>query len=239
MPVEPPIEAPKKPADNLERFRPTMPQIPGVGDARPRTSTITNDANAKRRLQIGGLAAAVFVVGIAILWWARTAFHGTQEPASSQTTESSRRAPAPIDGTNTAPVNEGPIIAATAKEVAKPWSAKKFNYVKPLSQENVDAMVIRLPGGGLWAFALREPYGHCDLEFVTDLAQLAKKYGYRASHPMVASPCTNTVYDPLKVGALGANVWVRGEIVQGGGLRPPISIDVVEKGRSIIADRME
>jgi len=56
---------------------------------------------------------------------------------------------------------------------------------------------------------------------------------------MVASPCTNTVYDPLKVGALGGNVWVRGEIVQGGSLRPPISIDVVEKGSSIIADRIE
>jgi hypothetical protein len=100
-------------------------------------------------------------------------------------------------------------------------------------------MVIRLPGGGLWAFALQEAYGHCELEFVTDLSQLAKQYGYRASHPMVASPCTSTVYDPLKVGSLGGEVWVRGEIVQGGALRPPIAIEVQESGNSIIADRIE
>jgi hypothetical protein len=56
---------------------------------------------------------------------------------------------------------------------------------------------------------------------------------------MVASPCTSTIYDPLKIGALGDNIWARGEIVQGGGLRPPISIEVLEKSGSIIADRME
>ena len=239
MPVEPPIEAPKKPPDNLDRFRPTMPQIPGVNDARQSASTITHDANAKRRLQIGGSAAALLVVGIAILWWVKIASHGMQEPASSQTTESSGRAPAPVDAATNGPDSRGPTVAATAKDVAKPWSAKKFTFVKPLSRENLDAMVIRLPGGGLWAFALREPYGHCDLEFVTDLGRLTKQYGYRASHPMVASPCSNTVYDPLRVGALGGNVWVRGEVVQGAGLRPPISIDVLEKGRSIIADRIE
>jgi hypothetical protein len=100
-------------------------------------------------------------------------------------------------------------------------------------------MVIRLPGGALWAFALREPYGHCDLEFVTDMGQLAKQYGYRSSHPMVASPCSSTIYDPMKVGSIGDNVFVRGEIVRGSGLRPPISIDVLEKGASIIADRIE
>jgi hypothetical protein len=56
---------------------------------------------------------------------------------------------------------------------------------------------------------------------------------------MVASPCSSTVYDPLKVGPLGSNVWVRGEIVQGGSLRPPISINVEESGRFITADRIE
>ena len=100
-------------------------------------------------------------------------------------------------------------------------------------------MVIRLPGGGLWAFSLQEPYGKCELEFVTDLGRLATQYGYRASHPMVVNPCNNTVYDPLKVGSLGGNVWVRGEIVQGGGLRPPLAIDVRVSGHSIIADRIE
>jgi hypothetical protein len=43
----------------------------------------------------------------------------------------------------------------------------------------------------------------------------------------------------MKVGEIGNNVFVRGEIVHGSGLRPPTSIDVVEKGSSIIADRIE
>jgi hypothetical protein len=129
-------------------------------------------------------------------------------------------------------------VAATAEQLSKPWASKQFNFVKPFTRENVSAIVIRLPGGGLWAFALQEPYGRCELEFVTDLPRLAKQYRYRANHPMVANPCNGTIYDPLKVGEFGG-VWIRGEIVQGGGLRPPISINVKLNGHSITADRME
>ena len=56
---------------------------------------------------------------------------------------------------------------------------------------------------------------------------------------MVVNPCDSTVYDPLKVGAIGGNTWVRGEIVQGSGLRPPISIEVRVIGRSVVADSIE
>jgi hypothetical protein len=239
MPVQPPIKSPSKPPDNVERFRAEMPQIPGVGSTRPSASASADDAIANRRLQVGGLSAAVLVAGIAILWWAKSATYGGSKPASSETAESSPPAPPPVDAGPTITIPEGPTLAATTEELAKPWSMKKFTFVRPLTHENLDAMVIRLPSGHLWAFALREPYGRCNLEFVTDSGQLAKQYGFRASHPMVASPCTNTVYDPLKVGPLGGDVWVRGEIVQGSGLRPPISIDVEEKGSSIIADRIE
>ena len=238
MPVEPLIKSPSKPPDKLDRFRPEMPQIPGVSDARSSSSTKTNNTNARRGLQIGGLAVAALLAGIVILWWVKSASHRASESPSPQMgTEASAPSLAPF--TPEAPATEGPSIAATVEELAKPWSAKKFSFVRPFTHEKLDAVVIRLPGGGLWAFALREAYGRCDLEFVTDLNQLAKQYGYRASHPMVASPCTSTIYDPLKVGPLGGNIWARGEIVQGGSLRPPISIDVQEKGRSIIADRIE
>jgi hypothetical protein len=111
--------------------------------------------------------------------------------------------------------------------------------VKPFSHEKVEAIAVRLPGKGFWGFALQEPFGRCKLEFVTDLGKLANQYGYRSSHPMVVNPCNNTIYDPLQVGPLGNGVWVRGQIVKGGGLRPPMSIDVLEKGQSIVADRME
>jgi hypothetical protein len=215
MPVESANKPPSPPPDKLERFRAEMPQIPGVHNARPGISMDESDAKKRRLLQLGGLAAAVLLIGIVFLWWIKRPSHGATGSQEETATE------------------------ATAEELAKPWSAKQFTFVKPFTHEKLDAMVIRLPGGRLWAFALREPYGRCDLEFVTDVGQLAKQYGYRASHPMVASPCSGTVYDPMKVGEIGDNVFVRGEIVHGSGLRPPTSIDVVEKGSSIIADRIE
>ena len=197
-----------------------------------------SDANKRRLLQLGGLAAAVLLMGIVFLWWIKHPSHGA---AGSKVLDSATEASAPTPAASAGepPVPDGPIAVATAEELAKPWSAKQFTFVKPFTHEKLDAMVIRLPGGRLWGFALREPYGRCDLEFVTDVSQLAKQYGYRASHPMVASPCSGTVYDPMKVGEIGGNVFVRGEIVHGSGLRPPTSIDVMEKGSSIIADRIE
>jgi hypothetical protein len=238
MPVESANKPASPPPDKQDRFRAQMPQIPGVSNTRPSASTSAANLNTTRIVQIGGLAAAVLLIGGLFLWRVKSASHGAAESPSPETA-GEVSAPPPAAPASEAPETSGPTIAATAEELAKPWSAKQFTFVRPLTHEKLDAMVIRLPGGRLWAFALREPYGHCDLEFVTDLGQLAKQYGYRASHPMVASPCTSTVYDPLKVSALGGDVFVRGEIVQGGGLRPPISIDVLEKGRTILADRIE
>ncbi len=147
--------------------------------------------------------------------------------------------PAPPLPDPIAPVHEGPSVAATVDELSKTWSARKFNFVKPITQENVHAMVIRLPGGELWAFSLQGPFNRCELEFVTDLGALASKYRFNASHPMVVSPCDNTVYDPLKVDDVGGNTWVRGQIVQGNSLRPPLSIDVKVRGRVIMAESIE
>jgi hypothetical protein len=237
MPVESANKPPSPPPDKLERFRAEMPQIPGVHNARPGISMDESDAKKRRLLQLAGLAAAVLLIGIVFLWWIKRPSHGATGSQEETATEASA-SPLAAAGSE-ADVADGPIAAATAEELAKPWSAKQFTFVKPFTHEKLDAMVIRLPGGRLWAFALREPYGRCDLEFVTDVGQLAKQYGYRASHPMVASPCSGTVYDPMKVGEIGDNVFVRGEIVHGSGLRPPTSIDVVEKGSSIIADRIE
>lgn len=237
MPAESPNKPPSPPPDNLERFRAEMPQIPGVNHARPGVSKHVNDADKKRFLQMGGLALVVLLMGTVVLLLIKRASHGAASPESDAAIEVS--APSPAAAGSEAPVPDGPIQAATAEELAKSWSAKQFTFVKPFTHEKVNAMVMRLPSGHLWAFALQEPYGHCELEFVTDVDRVAKQYGYRASHPMVASPCSGTVYDPTKVGAIGDNVFVRGEIVRGSGLRPPISIDVVEKGGSIIADRIE
>ena len=228
---------PEKPAETpkFDPFHPATPQIPGVNDGPQHDRR----ARARQRLmQIGGILAGALLIGVGVLlWWIESkpgmAVEPSREPAIA---ESPEPALPPLPA---AAVQDRPTVAATVAELSRPWDAKKFTFVKPITHENVEAMLVRLPGGGLWAFSLQEPYGQCTLEFVTDLGRLATQYKYRAGHPMVVDPCNSTVYDPLRVGPLGASTWARGEIVRGGGLRPPISIDVVVRGHSIIADRIE
>lgn len=203
-----------------------------------RPSPGQDGAGSQRLKLIGGIVAAVLVVGVALFWWIKSIPRAVvaSPPPADATADSS--APSPF-AVSAPVVQQGPTVAATVEELSKPWASKKFTFVSPVTSENVDAIVIKLPSGAFWAFSLQEPFGQCQLEFVTDLARLASKYGFRASHPMVASPCSNTIYDPLKVGSLGGDVWARGEIVQGAGLRPPTGIDTRVTGHSIIADNIE
>ena len=216
-----------------------MPQIPGVSNVPPGSSGTGSGAGSRRLVQIGGIIVAVLVIGIAIIWWMKSRPRTTVDPSPSDAALSETPVPEPPPPSSTSPAEEGTNVAATTEELSKPWDVKKFTFAKPFTGERVPAMVVRLPGGELWAFSLQEPYGKCELDFETDLSRLSTEYGYRAGHPMVVNPCNRTVYDPLKVGSLGGNVWVRGEIVHGGGLRPPISIDVQVSGHSIVADRIE
>jgi hypothetical protein len=243
MPAEPTTKSPtavsEKPASSptpkFDAFHPEMPKIPGI-EQQPRKSALPD---IPATVRIGGIVAAVVVIALALLWWIKSTLRPAGESpvpevaiAESSTTATALPTPA-------APGSEGVTVAATVEELSKPWSAKKFTFVKPFTGGSVDAIVIRLPGGGLWAISLQEPYGRCDLEYVTDLGRLETQFAYRASHPMVVNPCNQTVYDPLKVGTLGGDVLARGEIVKGGGVRPPISINVQVKGQSIIADGIE
>jgi hypothetical protein len=245
MPVKlstPPPETPaaKSPEAKFNLMRPEMPHIPGVEKTRSARKTgggFSLDEDQRRKLMGGALGAGVLLV-ILILWWAinkpKAGAHPSADSDSSgeETTANSQPAPS-------AQIQEGPTVAATTEELSKPWSSKEFIFSRPLTRENIEAMVIRLPGGGLWAFSLRDPFGHCRLEFVKDVAAIASTYGYNASHPMVVNPCDRTIYDPLKVGSLGGDTYARGGIVQGGGLRPPLAIDVKVDGHSIVADGIE
>jgi hypothetical protein len=240
-PKNSPSVIPDKPADNYARFHPEMPQIPGVNDGSVASSPKASRTAGRNFAKIGGIAGAALLIGFAIVWWIVSVWRRPSESPAPETASvglSLPTQPSPEPNVTT-PASAVPGFAATVEELSKPWAAKTFNFVKPIGHENVKAIVIRLPGGGLWSFALQEPYGRCNLEFVTDLNQLAMQYGYRAKHPMVVNPCNSAIYDPLKVGSAGGDVWARGEIVQGNGLRPPISIDVQEKGHSIIALRIE
>jgi hypothetical protein len=240
LPTKPADAAPDRPVENkFDPFRPEMPHIPGVGPDSRQSRRGVSGIDSQMLLQIGGLAAVVVLLGILIFWWFKSKPTGTGESASSDTNVADQLTPTPSLQNPLPPAQAGPTVAATSDEVSKPWAAKKFTFINPVSHQHINAMVMRLPSGELWAFSLQGPAGHCELEFVTDLAEVASRYQYRAVHPMVVSPCDGIVYDPLKVAALAGNTWVRGEIVQGSGLRPPISINVQARGRTIVADRIE
>jgi hypothetical protein len=238
LPTKTPDAPLDKPAENkFDRFRPDMPKIPGVSQEPRQAAHGAAGMPSQRMTQIGGVAAAVLVAAI-IFWGLKSKRHATANSSAdsdiAEQVASDSAPPNPI-----AAAHEGPTVAATVDELSKPWAAKKFIFVNRLTQENIDAMVIRLPSGEFWAFSLQAPFGRCELEYVTDLATLSTQYRFKASHPMVVSPCESSVFDPLKVGPLQGNTWARGEVVQGSSLRPPISIDVKVSDRSIVADEIE
>lgn len=152
-------------------------------------------------------------------------------------------APASTDTAKIAPSEKlllGPGPVATTAELAKPWSEKEFLFRGPFSAEPAPAMVVRLPGGALWGFSLREPFGECELKYVTDLNEIEADYSFHAVHPMVVNPCTHAVYDLMRYGAGSPDGGlVRGDIVQGAAVRPPLAIEIRTSGKDIIAVRSE
>lgn len=134
------------------------------------------------------------------------------------------------------PLGPGPI--ATTAELSKTWSSKKFLFRAPQTADDVPATVVRLPGGTLWAISMREPFGTCELEYVSNLQKLARDYQLTGDHPMIGDPCSHTVYDLTRYGS-GPNGVVRGAVAKGEAIRPPIAIEVKVRGKEIVATRIE
>jgi hypothetical protein len=223
-----------------DRYKPDMPQIPGVSSPGPGRGPLSNPAVR----MVGILLAVLLVVFIGARWLLRPK-HAEAPPAEPPP---KIEVPSPAPDPNAAlphATEQDPGIATVA-ELAQPWSSKQFFMRNGLTGENVPALLIRLPGGsaaqesGYWAFSLNAPYGNCQIEYVTDIEKLKNDYDFQAAkHPMVGNPCNRTVFDPLKLTNLPGNVWVRGAIVQGSDLRPPLGIELKVKGKSIQAIRME
>lgn len=238
----------------LDPFRPQTPAIPGVPAASEEIPKAAHQQPAQVRAASGvqrpevkeARAKALGVaVGIAVILLAGVAFlHSGHSSSAKSNLHPSPEAAAPAAAVaETSPAEKllvGPGPIATAGELSKPWSAKKFLFRGSLAPEPVPAMVVRLPGGDLWGFSLREPFGTCELEYVTDLKKLGTDYGFHAEHPMVANPCTRAVYDLMRYGGGAPNGGlVRGDIVQGTGVRPPMAIEIRTNGRDIVAVRSE
>ncbi|PYU20708.1 MAG: hypothetical protein DMG30_20365 [Acidobacteria bacterium] len=212
---------------------PAMPRIPGVSDA-PAPA-----GSQPKPLLAVALAALLCASGLALWLLQRRARDLNASPHAEAATPS-----APIRNiSSTRTTDADPDAIATLYELAKPWSSKTFQFVDPKTQQSIPAMVIHLPGSAtnpsFWAFALANPLSRCQLQYVTDLSVLSKRYVYSAEHPMVVSDCDGVLYDPLKMATLPDGTWVRGDIVRGGGIRPPTSIQVEVRGRDLLAKRME
>jgi hypothetical protein len=220
----------------LDPFKPPQPQIPGVPlDARDRKKAFRSAQrwSTLPSLWIGVAGVITIVITVAAVWRGFTAPVRQAAPRPVANDVPVVLASAPIERL---PVGPGEI--ATASQLSAPWSSRRFLFRNPQTLEQTPALAVRLPGGALWGISLRDAYGTCELNYVTDLAALRSKYDFSAQHPMVVNPCTDTIYDLAQYES-GPNGLVRGEIVKGRGVRPPIAIEVVERGNHIFAVRSE
>jgi hypothetical protein len=223
-----------------DRYKAEMPEIPGVSASSSRRSILENPALR----MVGALLLVLLVVFVSARWILRPKH--SELPIAEPPPQIEVPSPAPDPNAALPHATQQNPGIASVEEMAKPWSSKQFFIRNALSGENVQGLLIRLPVGsatqetGYWAFSMNAPYGDCQLEYVTDLEKLRNDYDFKAAkHPMVGNPCSRTIYDPTKLTNLPGDVWVRGAIVQGSDLRPPLGIELKVQGKTIQAIRME
>jgi hypothetical protein len=232
-------------------FKPQEPNIPGVtgNPARhkpapepPRQATshfrgptvAAEKIPAQKWLAIA--AVAIGLVSLALFLWKHSGASAQSEQVPVAVPVVDLPPVAPSQPAVVLAVGPGPV--ATTAELAKPWSSKRFEFHVPETNDNLSAVVVHLPNGVYWGFSLREPFGTCELEYVTDLGKLERDYGFRANHPMVGDPCNRAVFDLTRYGT-GPNGVIRGAIVSGQGVRPPTAIEIKVRGRQIVATQVE
>ena len=236
-----------RPASNLtptvaqtQASQPLAPAGPAAERSPDEPSAAPSSIAAKlmsHKKPIGIAVGLVVILLIAnALWQSRDS--ARKNTSSSSATPGSTEPVAQTAAAGRKPEPIAPGVVATSEELSQPWAAKEFIFHNALTGTNVPAMVVHLPQGGYWGFSLIEPYGTCQLEYVTDLQKLASAYNYRADHPLVADPCNKSLFDLLRYGG-PMDASVRGDIVRGASVRPPIAIEIQERGNSILATQIE
>lgn len=258
-------DKPSEEKPQFDPFKPAEPRLPGVPEKKPQPAAPAAAAPAGEPSAQGGVqallakfralpplaqygaGAIVLLLVVSLVAWMGSGSGDKPAPANSTgATNEPAAVPAGSLRAATPEVVEVvtlPAPVATTQEMTKPWTAKRF-IVRQAGQRT-PALLLRVPAGsaasanGYWAFLLTSPFGRCELELITDLEKLQSQYNYRAQQPMVVDPCSRAVFHPLRMGSIGQSTYVRGEVVQGSALRPPIAIDVrVERGQ-VIAVRTE
>ena len=230
----------------LDPFKPQQPTIPGVSSSAEKNEDAP--AQAPARAPAPQLASAPPIV-----WMALTAV-GALIVAGGLFYRNRNSSPKPVQPTSVAAEVAAPSLWSlpsqqkTCRSRPAPlrprriWRRRGHRSVSCFaircSSDPVPAIVVRLPRGEYWGFSLREPYGNCELEYISDLEKLRTEYKFHADHPMVGDPCNHTVYDLLRYGGgESSDALVRGAIAQGNGLRPPIAIEIRTQGNQIVAVR--
>jgi hypothetical protein len=226
----------------LDPFKPPEPNIPGVPPATKKRVAASRSQIGKFKLSaIPPLAWIIIgVVGVVIVGGG-LAFHLIRAGSGEATVSHAAPLTAPPVAKPAKPkqiLPVGPGVIATTEELKQTWSAKRFLFPDSVTGQVDAAMVVRLPRGEYWGFSLQVPFGKCHLEYVSNLEVLRRDYQFNADHPMVVDPCDHTIYDLLRYGSSSAGL-VRGDIVQGTGIRPPMAIEIRERGNAVVAVRME
>jgi hypothetical protein len=231
---------PGVPADDPNRRKSALPAPVSTAASAPHNVSPKDDDSKQRTIAIAACAGA-FVILALFLIIPRLTRSSKPADVPAQTDAATPTAADTELSAAKALTDSGPIapgVIATTEELAKPWSSKRFTFRDSLTGRTTPALVVHLPNGSYWGFATTEPYGTCQLEFITDLSKLRADYSYAANHPMVVDPCQHAVFDLLQYGG-ASNAEVRGALVQGMGVRPPLAIEIVEHGKEISALRME
>jgi len=219
------------------RFKADMPEIPGVAHSPRRRNPLFP--------LIVGLAALGVILLFALRWFARPS-KSAQPPRAEPAPQIEVPAPPPDPASLLPHADESHPVIASVGDLSKPWSSADFFFRNSVTGETVLATIVRLPTGSsavtssYWAFSRKAPYGDCQLEYVRDLEKLRSDYGFRhPTHPLVGNPCSRTLFDPTKTVNLPGNIWVRGAMVQGSDIRPPLAIEVKIEDKQILAVRSE
>jgi hypothetical protein len=223
------------------RFRPDMPQIPGVADNSRR-----KPGNRQQMQRLAPVLGVVIIIVAGAAWWFLSGGHATRVTGGDdQALATPSPAPPELPPLPAAPKALGRNEIGAVEEFSQPWAAKKFGYTSLLNREVVPAIAIRLPVGdgkqatSYWGILLKAPFAQCDLEFLSDLNQISARFGYHAAHPMVVDACSGIIYDPMRTGTLPDGTWSRGDIVHGQGLRPPMQVEIKVEGGHLYAGRAE
>ncbi len=225
----------------IDPFKPSEPNIPGVPSGAKKTVSTSGGQDVKAKLAaIPSFAWIIAAATGVVIISGGLALHVSRGSGVETVSHAAPLAAPPV--AKPAKPKEilplGPGVIGTTEELKQAWSAKRFLFPDSVTGQTEPAMVVRLPRGQYWGFSLQAPFGTCELEYVSNLEMLRQDYQFNADHPMVVNPCDRTIYDLLRYGSSSAGL-VRGDIVQGTGIRPPVAIEIRERGTEVIAVRME